>query len=103
MKNLSILPFLLFAFSACQSEPSTSSSEALELKPEVKEKALAVLRQGLKANDFWSAIHAAEGLTLAGHGDEVIAFLKPKLGSETDDQHLCGIARELISELGDWA
>ncbi len=41
-------------------------------------------------------IHAAEGLTLAGHGDVVLAKLAPLLKSETDAQKRCGLARELV-------
>jgi len=41
-------------------------------------------------------MHAAEGLTLGGQGLEVVEYLTPKLTTETDDQHLCGIAREIV-------
>jgi sialidase-1 len=41
-------------------------------------------------------MHAAEGLTLAGLGDEVVAALTPRLPTEADDQRRCGLARELI-------
>lgn len=64
-----------------------------------REKALATLREGLRASgedQFWISIHAAEGLTLAGRGDEVRAFLEPKLATERDAQRRCGIARELV-------
>ncbi len=57
---------------------------------------LQVLREGLRGDDFWPSIHAAESLTLGGHGDEVIEFLTPRLPDEEDDQHRCGIARELV-------
>ncbi len=75
---------------------------ALRLDPKVKARCLAVLREGLSgANDaadekFWPAIHAAEGLTLAGYGNEVRNFLEPKLATEKNDQHRCGLARELV-------
>lgn len=71
----------------------------MKLSPSIEEKAFAVLREGLNAagdENFWVSIHAAEGLTLAGKGDETRAFLEPKLATETDAQHLCGIARELV-------
>lgn len=57
---------------------------------------LEVLRAGLHSEDFWPSIHAAEGLTLGGHGREVVEFLAPKLPKEKDDQRRCGIARELV-------
>ncbi len=41
-------------------------------------------------------MHAAEGLTAAGLGSEVQSKLVARLGHETDDQHRCGLARELI-------
>jgi sialidase-1 len=80
--------------------PRTSAQDivvpTIELKPETAEKALQVLRAGLKSKEFWPSIHAAEGLTLAGHGDEVIAYLEPKLPKEKDDQKRCGLSRELV-------
>jgi len=57
---------------------------------------LKVLRDGLRSNEFWPSIHAAEALTLAGQGGEVRKYLEPKLKTETDDQKRCGIARELV-------
>lgn len=75
---------------------------ALTLDPKVKARCLAVLREGLHGADggddekFWPSIHAAEGLTLAGYGNEVRAYLEPKLATEKDDQHRCGLTRELI-------
>lgn len=68
----------------------------LKLKPEVSQKCLEILRSGMKSDEFWPSIHASEGLTLAGHGDEVIAYLEPKLPQEKDDQQRCGLARELV-------
>ncbi len=59
-------------------------------------KCLEILRAGVRSDEFWPSIHAAEGLTLAGQGDEVRQLLEPKLPSETDDQHRCGLARELV-------
>ncbi|NNE92775.1 MAG: hypothetical protein HKN23_14105 [Verrucomicrobiales bacterium] len=96
MKSLFLLtPFTVIAMQFC-GKADLPPAAPLSLDEATKNKALEVLREGLKSDDFWPAIHAAEGLTLAGHGDEVIAYLKPKLGTETDDQKRCGIARELI-------
>ncbi|MCB1227201.1 MAG: HEAT repeat domain-containing protein [Verrucomicrobiales bacterium] len=61
-----------------------------------REVCLAVLRQGLRGEEFWPAMHAAEALTLAGCGSEVRRFLEPRLEGEKDDQHRCGLARELV-------
>ena len=57
---------------------------------------LKVLREGLRSDEFWPSIHAAEGLTLGGYGREVRAYLEPKLKTEKDDQHRCGLVRELV-------
>lgn len=68
----------------------------LNLDSATEQRGYAVLRGAMRSGDFWPSIHASEGLTLAGGGDEVRAFLTPKLTSETDAQKRCGLARELI-------
>lgn len=70
--------------------------DRIDLSDEIRARCLNVLREGMRSEEFWPSIHAAEGLTLGGHGDEVIAFLEPKLATEKDDQRRCGIARELV-------
>ena len=50
----------------------------------------------MEADDFWPSIHAAEGLSLAGHGHEVRIHLRGLLKTETDLQKRCGLARELV-------
>lgn len=72
------------------------TDQGLTLEVATREKAAGILREGLRSDDFWPSIHAAEGLTLAGYGDEVKAYLTPKLPGETDAQHRCGLARELV-------
>ncbi len=67
-----------------------------KLDPEVREKCLKVLRDGLHSEEFWPSMHAAEALTVGGLGAEVQTFLAPKLDTEKDDQHRCGLARELV-------
>lgn len=74
----------------------TAAPDPIQLSDDVREKCLTVLREGLKSDEFWPSIHAAEGLTLGGRGEEVIAHLKPKLATEEDDQRRCGLARELV-------
>jgi sialidase-1 len=61
---------------------------------------LKVLRAALAGDEFWPAMHAAEALTLAGHGAEVKEALLPRLNTESDDQRRCGLARE-ITRTGD--
>jgi sialidase-1 len=76
--------------------PKVSQVAQLVLHPKVKQHCLQVLRDGMRSDEFWPSIHAAEGLTLAGYGGEVRRFLQPKLKTETDDQKRCGLARELV-------
>ncbi len=78
-------------------------AETFSLGEELRERSVGILKQGLAGmkvdmpkEDFWPAIHAAEGLTLAGHGDVVREKLTPLLVSETDAQKRCGLARELV-------
>ena len=47
-------------------------------------------------NKFWPAMHAAEALTLAGHAEDVRKALTRLLKTEKNDQHRCGLARELV-------
>ncbi|HND55855.1 MAG TPA: HEAT repeat domain-containing protein, partial [Pirellulaceae bacterium] len=54
------------------------------------------LREGLASGEFWPAMHAAEALTYAGLGTEVREALWPKLPNDADDQHRCGLAREIV-------
>ena len=75
---------------------SAQDSTRITLDPATHEKCLSVLRAGLRGEEFWPSMHAAEGMTLGGHGLEVIEYLTPKLETETDDQHLCGVAREIV-------
>lgn len=79
----------------CWSGAAAAERPKLELDEATHNRCLAVLREGLHGSEFWPAMHAAEGLTLGGHGAEAIEFLKPKLATETDDQRRCGLAREL--------
>lgn len=79
---------------------SAEDSRRITLEAATREQCLQVLRSGLHADEFWPAMHAAEGLTLNGHGREVIEFLTPKVKTETDDQRRCGLARE-IARAGD--
>lgn len=70
--------------------------EPVQLAPELHERCLVTLRKGLASDEFWPSMHAAEALTLAGHGDEVVAALRDRLPQERDDQRRCGLARELV-------
>lgn len=79
-----------------------SQAEDLQINESLKQRSLAVLREGLASEEFWPAMHAAEALTLSGHGAEVRAQLTPLLPQEADGQKRCGLARELV-RAGDWS
>jgi sialidase-1 len=64
------------------------------LEPTLRQRCEKVLHAGLKSDEFWAAMHAAESLTLAGHGREVLDALAKR--TETDDQKRCGLAREAV-------
>ena len=85
------------AFLLATLAPVTAHGEALlTLTPEQEAKCLSILREGLAGEEFWPAMHAAEGLTLGGYGAEVRKFVEPMLDTVTDLQHRCGLARELV-------
>ena len=92
ISNLLLAIFLLVAHGL----HATAEQERLDIAESLRDRCLSVLRSGLHGGEFWPAIHAAEGLTLSGNGDEVIHSLKPKLANETDQQRRCGLARELV-------
>ncbi|APZ92631.1 exo-alpha-sialidase [Fuerstiella marisgermanici] len=88
-----LLPAILLA--TC-TQTFAADRKPISINAATREKCLSVLRKGTQGEDFWPAMHAAEGLTLGGHGAEVIELLAPKLPHETDDQKRCGLARELV-------
>ena len=73
-----------------------SADDRISLTPAVEERCLEILRAGFHSDEFWPSIHAAEALTLGGHGGEVRELLTPRLATVTDDQQRCGVARELV-------
>lgn len=95
--TLATLTTAALALSACSVEPPPVTR--MKLDQSIEGKAITVLREGLRVageENFWVAMHAAEGLTLGGLGHEVIEYLEPKLATEADAQRLCGLARELV-------
>lgn len=88
---------IFFALICITSRPSIADdSQVITLDEATQERCLTVLREGLRGEDFWPSMHAAEGLTLGGHGGEVITYVTPLLATEQDDQRRCGLARELV-------
>jgi sialidase-1 len=95
--TLATLTTAALALSACSVEPPPVTR--MKLDQSIEGKAITVLREGLRVageENFWVAMHAAEGLTLGGLGHEVVEYLEPKLATEGDAQRLCGLARELV-------
>ena len=93
---------LVLAMLLATGVPVTASDRpAAQIKIDnaVERRCLKILRDGMRSeqsDEFWPSIHAAEGLILAGYGDEVRSPLEARLREETDDQRRCGIARELV-------
>ncbi|HBL44546.1 MAG TPA: sialidase, partial [Planctomycetaceae bacterium] len=75
---------------------AASPAPSIKLSPETEKRCLEVLREAINSDEFWPSMHAAEALTLAGKGDEVRQIIAPQLKTEKDDQHRCGLARELV-------
>ncbi len=63
---------------------------------DIRDRALEVLRSGFSSEEFWPSMHAAEGLSAAEQQNEVTQTLVKRLARNTDDQHRCGLARELV-------
>ena len=68
----------------------------MALTPAVRDTCIKRLRDALAGDEFWPSMHAAEALTGAGYGEQVRQALLPRLASEQDAQHRCGLARELV-------
>ena len=88
--------FLIFAISV----DSVFSDDSTRTQPQpvnaqLISECMSILRGGLAPEEFWPAMHAAEALTYAGAGSEVIAALTSRLPDEQDDQRRCGLVREL--------
>ncbi|NBR04979.1 MAG: hypothetical protein EBT92_04325 [Planctomycetes bacterium] len=95
-----IIVIFFWALVALTPEQSAATEfekkEIVNMYAQLRERSLRVLEKGLESEEFWPSMHAAEALTIAGKGKEVIASLKQKLPRETNDQKRCGLARELV-------
>jgi sialidase-1 len=96
MPHLIRFALVALAINSAAAGQSAEPAAPFRLSDELQQRCLETLRQGMRSDEFWPSIHAAEGLSLAGHGQEVIDFLTPLAGRETDDQRRCGLARELV-------
>jgi sialidase-1 len=71
-------------------------SSPISLSEEQSQRCVRQLRAAAAGDEFWPSMHAAEALSLAGYGDEVRNLLEPLLATTEDEQHRCGVARELV-------
>ena len=69
---------------------------SIELTPQQIDRCRQILEEGLRSDEFWPSIHAAEGLSIGGFGETVRRHLEPKLSTKLDDQQRCGVSRELM-------
>ncbi len=81
---------------SAQSIDGAGRQMAQPLDAELQSRCMEILRSGMNSEEFWPAMHAAEALTLAGAGSEVITAINDRLAVEKDDQRRCGLARELV-------
>ncbi|MCB9768271.1 MAG: hypothetical protein H6752_08765 [Candidatus Omnitrophica bacterium] len=51
----------------------------IQLEPAIEAKCLEILRSALRSEEFWPSMHAAEAMTLAGHGEEIRETLESRL------------------------
>ncbi|MCA9014446.1 MAG: HEAT repeat domain-containing protein, partial [Planctomycetaceae bacterium] len=100
MKHTAKLTLLFLILFSCSVPVLLMANEPLPAKitlsPETEARCLEVLREAIHSDEFWPSMHAAEALTLAGKGAEVRVIIEPKLKTDQDDQHRCGLARELV-------
>ena len=87
---------VIFWFTSMISLFGADPQHVSELSPKARERCLTVLREALTGPEFWPAMHAAEALTIAGLGNEVVPLLEQKLLTDDDPQHRCGLAREIV-------
>lgn len=91
MRCLIGLALLSIATSTWAADPAV-----LTLDDATRERCLSILRAGVNSEEFWPAMHAAEGLTQAGFPAETKKAISPRLPVEVDDQRRCGLTRELV-------
>ena len=73
-----------------------SDGGALSFDPALRWRCIKILRDGLRSEEFWPSMHAAEALTQAGFEHVVLYALRDRLGKETNEQYRCGLAREQV-------
>ena len=95
--SICLIPLLLVFSTHAGLIPADDSARTKPqpVDPQLISECMSILRGGLTSDEFWPAMHAAEALTYADAGSEVIAALKDRLPNEQDDQRRCGLVREL--------
>ena len=83
---------VLFATTALHAQ----ATHGYQLAPETKIRCVSILNEAIHAEDFPTAIHAAEALTRAGRAHEVTGPFTQRLANETDDRKKCVWSRELV-------
>ncbi|MDF1813912.1 MAG: HEAT repeat domain-containing protein [Verrucomicrobiales bacterium] len=87
---------LLIAILILGSMSLVTGGEKWVLADATRQKCIALLQKSMRSAEFWPSMHAAEALFFGGYGKDVTEFLEPRLTEELDDQHRCGLARELV-------
>lgn len=95
LRHAGILMFCIIHLTMARAEePGRQSPQPIT--PQERQRCMENLRGALKSEEFWPSKHAAEALTQAGAGGEVIAAFGDLLPVEKDDQHRVGFVRELV-------
>lgn len=100
-RRLLMVMLMLWSMRVCCTVAAEDRQAVAPLPTELRDRCVDLLRLALKGladkpENFWPAMHAAEALTLAGHGGEVATLLSPRVSSEADHQRRCGLAREIV-------
>lgn len=93
---MKIWPFLFAALFLTSCVTLNPLRQKLSLDAATHDRCVQILREGIRDPEHWPAIHAAEGLTLGGYGDETLAYFDSKSWDHLDDQQKCGVARERV-------
>lgn len=96
MRRLVLAILIVGTIGIGQSIQIQADDSTIQLNKATRNKCYRILREAVRSDEFWPSMHAAEALTLGGKGEEVRKLLEPKLKTEKDDQHRCGLARELV-------
>jgi sialidase-1 len=96
--NKSLTAFVIALLPVTAMSTQGQKGDSIQLSDETRARCLRTLREGLASDDFWPSMHAAEALTYAGLGNEVLAARRKKRTTDLalNDQERCGLAREAV-------